>query len=325
MSQNKATELYHYLSEQRYPKSEQEILNHFQYKKRTFERAKKFLREELNITVLTPSNGGYKLLEKDKGRIEIGGMLMTQKELIDLLQIIKLLQPAAEKNHLNEIMNPVLQRLLAIQPAEYANKLDFIEAFSHGERQHTTPYFQQILTAFHKDKRLNIQYNARSSGLSNKTPEWREISPQKILRYRSNWYLIAWCHYRQGLRTFSMDKMDNIEIIDKDITHLQNHEVEQHYTQTYGIFSGEKTETAELKFTPPLSLWVQDECWHHQQQGKLETNNCYHLSIPIGKDLTELIMQLSMYGNNVEILSPTRLKKALLKHHEEAVKFLKDK
>lgn len=316
-------ELYHYLSEQRYPKSEQEIKEYFNYSKSSFDRAKKVLREEMGVTVLPPSNGGYTLLEEDKNRIEIGGMLVTQKELINLLHIIKLLQPVAEKNHLNEIMNPVLQRLLAILPAEYADKLDFIEAFSHGERQHSKPYFQKILTAFHKNSRLNIQYSARSSGLNDKALEWREISPQKILRYRSNWYLIAWCHYRQGLRTFSMDKIDNVEIIDREIFHLKKHEVEQYYTQTYGIFSGEKSETAELKFFPPLSLWVQDECWHHQQQGRLDEDNCYHLSIPIGNDLTELIMQLSMYGSNVAVLSPERLKQALLKHHREAVDFLK--
>ncbi len=324
MSKNKAVELYHYLSEQHFPKSEEEILEYFQYSLSSFNRAKRALREELGITVLPPSNGGYKLLEADKNRIEIGGMLMTQKELIDLLQIIKLLQPVAEKHPLNEMMTPLLQRLLAILPDEYADKLDFIETFSHGERLQSTHCFQMILSAFYKNKRLNIQYVARSSGQSKNNIKHREISPQKILRYRSNWYLIAWCHARKGLRTFSIDKIAMAEMVDTAIYGLPKQAIEYHYTQTYGIFSGEKIETAELKFFPPLSQWVRDECWHPRQKSQRLAGNCYHLSIPIGQDLTELIMQLAMYGNNVAVLSPPRLKEALLKHHKESIKSLKN-
>ena len=28
----------------------------------------------------------------------------------------------------------------------------------------------------------------------------REISPQRLVHYRDNWYLDAWCHLREGLR-----------------------------------------------------------------------------------------------------------------------------
>lgn len=322
---SRAFELYHYLSRLRFPKSEKEILEHFQCSKSSFDRAKRVLREEFGITVLPPSNGGYKLLDEDKNRIEIGGILMTQQELIDLLQIIKLLQPVAEKNHLNEMMNPILQRLLSILPVEYANKLDFIDALSHGERYQSNHCFQKILSAFHNGKRLNIQYKARSGSMQNKNEHEREISPQKLLRYRSNWYLIAWCHYRKGLRTFSIEKIDRAEIIDTDIDTLPKQDVEQHYTQTYGIFSGKKLEMAELKFSPPLSQWVRDECWHPQQKGTLLDDDCYHLSIPIGENLTELTMQLAMYGNNVTVLSPKRLKVALIKHHQESINVLKQK
>lgn len=320
MKKTNAIKLYHYLSERYYPKSESEILEHFDYSKSSFDRAKRTLREELGITLLSPSNGGYKLIEKDKNRIEIGDMLITQKELIDLLQVIKLLQPVAEKNHFNELMSPILQRLLTLLPAEYADKLDFIDTFSHGERYQDNDHLQTVLSSFHQNKRLNIQYSARSKA-SNR-PEQRDISPQKIVRYRSNWYLIAWCHYREELRTFSIEKIDTAKILDIDIFHLPKHQIEHHYTQTYGIFSGKKIETAELKFTPPLSLWVCDECWHPQQQGKLEADNTYYLSIPIGYDLTELTMQLAMYGDNVTVLSPTRLKKALQIHHQNALEHL---
>lgn len=322
MSKKHAIELYNYLAEQRYQKTEQEIIDYFNYSKSSFDRAKRTLRDELGITLLSPANGGYKLLEHEKNRIHIGDMLVTQKELIDLLQVIKLLQPVAQKNHLNAVISPALKRMQMILPAEYSDKLDFVDAFSHGEREQSNPFFQKVLHAFQQNKRLEINYMARSDA-SGQT-RLRQISPQKILRYRSNWYLIAWCHLREDLRTFSIEKINSAKLLDLPNKKINKTKIEQHYTLTYGIFSGEKVENAELEFYPPLSLWVQDECWHHQQQGHLEANHCYHLSIPIGENLTEIVMQLAMYGDAVRVISPPRLKQALIEHYESAIQFLKE-
>jgi predicted DNA-binding transcriptional regulator YafY len=36
-------------------------------------------------------------------------------------------------------------------------------------------------------------------------PTEREVSPQRLVHYRDNWYLDAWCHLREDVRSFSID------------------------------------------------------------------------------------------------------------------------
>ena len=36
----------------------------------------------------------------------------------------------------------------------------------------------------------------------------RTVSPQRLSYYRDNWYLDAWCHLREGLRTFALDAIE---------------------------------------------------------------------------------------------------------------------
>jgi predicted DNA-binding transcriptional regulator YafY len=50
-------------------------------------------------------------------------------------------------------------------------------------------------------QRLVIRYRARSNGANSQ----REISPQRLTHYRDNWYLDAWCHLRDELRSFAVD------------------------------------------------------------------------------------------------------------------------
>jgi hypothetical protein len=42
----------------------------------------------------------------------------------------------------------------------------------------------------------------------------REISPQRLTHYRDNWYLDAWCHLRDELRSFAVDAIKTVKTID---------------------------------------------------------------------------------------------------------------
>ena len=53
-------------------------------------------------------------------------------------------------------------------------------------------------------KRLWLRYFKRSD----RTESEREVSPQRLVHYRDNWYLDAWCHKRQALRTFGLDAIE---------------------------------------------------------------------------------------------------------------------
>ncbi len=38
----------------------------------------------------------------------------------------------------------------------------------------------------------------------------REFSPQRLTHYRENWYVDAWCHLRNELRSFGLDAISGV-------------------------------------------------------------------------------------------------------------------
>lgn len=322
MKNIRAFELYSYLSKQKFSKSQEDILQHLNISKSTFDRAKKYLREVCKITILSPSNGGYRLLDNEKNMLDVGNSLIHLDDLVELLRMVKLLEPVHQKNSVPYISDCVFSRLLGVLPKEYTDKLDFVDCFSNGERRQNKDGFALILESFKQNVQINIYYDSRSSTHLNKE---RQISPQRLIYYRSNWYLIAYCHRNNSLRIFSLDRIEQIKLLEDMVYALEAEKVDAYYKQTYGIFSGEKVETAHLKFYPPQSYWVKDESWHSDQILQLNQDGSCELQIPIGDNLTELVMVLAYYGDKVEVVKPTRLAQELIDYHKKSFEFQHDK
>jgi predicted DNA-binding transcriptional regulator YafY len=159
-------------------------------------------------------------------------------------------------------------------------------------------------SALLRRKRLVITYFARGTG---ETTE-REVSPQRLVHYRENWYLDAWCHLRDGLRNFSVDSITRVEVLEKKAKDVSRNAMDEVLGAGYGIFTGKDVQTAKLRFTPERARWVAQEHWHPNQKGILEPDGSYVLELPYTDD-RELIMDILKFGAEVEVLGPAALKK----------------
>ena len=59
-------------------------------------------------------------------------------------------------------------------------------------------------------QRIKIWHFSHQNG---KTTE-REVSPQRLVHDSHKWYLDAWCHLRDGVRSFSIDATQRVSILD---------------------------------------------------------------------------------------------------------------
>jgi len=173
-------------------------------------------------------------------------------------------------------------------------------------RKNNLPAFQKITSAVIQQKQITIDYHAR--GTDEKTN--RTISPQRLIYYRDNWYLDAWCHNKNGLRSFSLDRIKQPKIEKQPAKTIDDKTLDHHYTQGYGIFSGECVDTAIIKFTPERARWVADESWHPEQKGETLDDGSYLLHIPYSNP-TELIMDILKYGPDAEVIEPTALREQM--------------
>ena len=83
-------------------------------------------------------------------------------------------------------------------------------------------------------RRLSIKHyrRARDETLD------REISPQRLVYYRDNWYLDAWCHLRKGLRTFAVDVIKDAQVTTAKAREVTDKMLDETLGAGFGIFSG---------------------------------------------------------------------------------------
>lgn len=168
--------------------------------------------------------------------------------------------------------------------------------------------FQEIGAALVKRKRLIIEYQSRSKDENTQ----REISPQRMIYYRDNWYLDAWCHVKNALRSFSIDAIKMAEILETKSDDINANELDAELGSGYGIFAGKDVKWAVLKFTPKRAKWVANEKWHPNQQSKFLNDGTYELKIPFS-DERELIMDILRHGGGVQVIEPAELTNEVLR------------
>lgn len=142
----------------------------------------------------------------------------------------------------------------------------------------------------------------------------RLISPQQIVFYRDNWYVDAWCHLRNDIRSFSIDAITAAEMSEQPAKEIAASRLKEYFEKGYGIFSGSKVQWAKLRFSPSRARWVATESWHPDQRGAYQPDGSYLLELPYADD-RELLMDILRHGDEVEVLQPkalrTRIKELL--------------
>lgn len=130
------------------------------------------------------------------------------------------------------------------------------------------------------------------------------------MRYRDNWYLDVWCHLRQQLRSFSVDRIVSVAQLEQNADIIPADRLQQHFAASYGIFSGSAEHLAVLNFSVDRARWVADEHWHPKQQSQWLNDGRYQLSIPFN-DHRELLMDILKHGAEVEVVAPAFLIEAV--------------
>ena len=135
----------------------------------------------------------------------------------------------------------------------------------------------------------------------------RDISPQRMVHYRSTWYVDAWCHTRERLLRFALYAIDHATALDVKAKEVSLKQVEAALDGRYGSYAGAKRAWATLLFQPPAAQWVSREEWHPSQQASWRPDGRYQLKVPFN-EATELIMELLRQEEFVEINAPESLR-----------------
>ena len=288
-----------------------DLQNELEVSRATLKRDLEYMRNRLNAPIIWDRDaGGYrfdKISPSVGGQYELPGLWFNSTEVHALLTMQHLLANVDPGGILTPHIQPLMSRLNALLGAA-DNTADEIRKriliVGQGKRHMKIEHFERVGSALLRRKRMVITYFARGKG---ETTE-REVSPQRLVHYRENWYLDAWCHMRDGLRNFAVDSISRVEVMEKKAKDVSRTSMDLELGPGYGIFTGHDVQHAKLRFTPERARWVAHEQWHPKQRGTLESDGSYTLELPYADD-RELLMDILKFGAEVEVLAPAALKK----------------
>jgi predicted DNA-binding transcriptional regulator YafY len=274
----------------------------------TLKRDIEYMRDRFNAPIeYDREANGYRFGKPRSGpRYELPGLWFSAAEihaLLSTLQLLGNLQPGLLDGH----VVPLIGRLRAIlgrRDHSWQEVEKRIRIFQPGRRESKAAHFSIVAAALLKRARLWIRHYNRSEDRETE----REISPQRLIHYRENWYVDAYCHMREGLRSFAVDAIRDAVLRDTRAKEIPKAELDGHLASGYGIFAGRNVEWATLKFTAQAARWIAVQIWHPKQRARVEKDGSYVLELPYADD-RELVMEILKYGADVEVLEPAALRK----------------
>ena len=290
----------------------QDFLDELEISKATFKRDLEYLRDRMNASIIFDrAEGGYRFDKPNAGeKIELPGLWFSEKEATALVLMQHLLDNLDQGGLISSHIDPLVEIIDGILGQSEVSAKELrkrIKVFGMSARKNSLENFEEVGNALLKRQRLQIEYYSKGA---NETTN-REVSPQRLIFYRDNWYLDAYCHMRKGLRSFALDGVRQAVLLNKKTEEISEKELHENFAESYGIFSGKASQRAKLRFTPERARWVAGETWHGQQVSSFDKDGNYILEFDYNQD-PELVMEILKHGSGVQVLAPAALKKRVL-------------
>tara|TARA_R110002072_G_scaffold269868_2_gene429304 strand:- start:41826 stop:42857 length:1032 start_codon:yes stop_codon:yes gene_type:complete len=309
-------QLHQILANRRTPIPRAELADRLGCSRATLTRLISMYRDRLLAPIEFVQDQGYQLDTRNGERWELPGLWFSATEIYSLLsanQLLKQLKPGLLEPH----VAPLRQRLETLLAARHAGSkalMDRIRILPMAGREPRLEEFQKTAEALIKRRQLRIQYRGRADDRLSE----RDVSPQRLVYYRDNWYLDAWCHQRQALRTFSLDRLHVSELLAK-ARDVADAELDAHVGGSYGIFAGEGRHNAVIHFSSKAARWVADELWHPQQQTRVLSGGGWELIVPYGNP-TELLRDILKFGPDAQVIAPPPLRELVKESLQSTLK-----
>ena len=180
----------------------------------------------------------------------------------------------------------------------------------------------RLTTAWIEGRRVKIKYHT----LGEKTAKERVIEPyfiQPAALEHGN-YVMAYCHLKKEIRTFKVERIRSIELLDERYTVPESFDANKYLGTALGISVYGEAEKIKLKFNPVIGRLPTETIWHPTQKVQMELDGSaiVTLNVPVTEQLETFILG---WGEKVEVMQPAKLRKRIAKIARATARIYKKK
>lgn len=200
---------------------------------------------------------------------------------------------------------------------------DDLSRFIHFEKRKPqgTHHFHGLLHCIKNHFVVNFPYHKYEEDMIVK----REVEPYALKEFKGRWYLIARDQNDSHIKTFGLDRIQELNITKKKFVSPENFNANNLYKNYFGIVntSTDKVEEIVLSFDNFNGKYIKSFPLHESQQILVDndTETKIKLLLHVTSDFE---MELLSQGDRVKVISPDKLKKRMREIYKIALDNHKD-
>jgi predicted DNA-binding transcriptional regulator YafY len=278
----------------------QEIADRFNISLRTVYRDVASL-EEAGIPIIGEAGVGYSIMDGYR----LPPVMFTKEEAVTFVAAEKFIDKLTDHATAQQYKTALYKIKAVLRSAEKGMLEDIDDAIEVMKRPRNNPpggtgnYIFEILQSISDKKAIQITYYTNHSEQTND----RVIEPVGITFAGDYWYLIAWCHLRNGYRNFRLDRVRKLLRTDKSFTieSIPLAEYLKKFEREHDVME------AVIEFDNSIVKYIQEQRLYHGYVSEIKKDKTTEMTFMIGHP-EWTAGWLLMFLKKAKVLSPQSLK-----------------
>ncbi len=262
-----------------------------------------FMRDRLNLPVAYDgSRFGYHYTEPVSS---FPTFQITEGELVALLIAEKALEQYRGTNFEKPLVS-ALKKMAAQLPdtvsfniAEWDQTISFRTS---AEPILNLEIFDVLAKATAARKQLRFDY--RKPG--QQKPDGRVVDPYHLANINGEWFLFAFDHGRNDIRTFVPARISNVQPTGKTFPRPAKFSLEKRLHDSFGVVSGQGEFGVVIRFDAFAAGYIREKRWHPSQELRELKGGSAELSMKLSS-LAEVQRWVLSWGGHAKVMAPKEL------------------
>lgn len=158
--------------------------------------------------------------------------------------------------------------------------------------------WESVAEAIRLSRRLRVMYRTPGS-----LPAQRVIEPYHGVRFEGDWYVVGHCHLRNAIRTFSLARMEKVEMLKDDFRIPETFDFTRLTGSHFGVHWSDSEYQVRIRFEPEVAGYIRERRWHPTQRIDENPDGSVILSLTVNH-LLELKRWVLSWGDSASVLAP---------------------
>ena len=159
--------------------------------------------------------------------------------------------------------------------------------------------WETISLALRNQKQLIIKHKKVKTSNALK----RIVNPYHIVSFNGEWYLIAYCNYRNSILKFAISRIKEVSITDSGFKIPDDFDYNLYMGSNFGIMTEEREYLVKIKFEAKLAPYICERTWHPTQIIKENRDGSIVFSF-LTNSFLEVKQWVLSWGADAKVISP---------------------